>query len=97
MDKACIDSLIDHLKTVKAKKFILISTVDVFKSPVNVDENSPIILDELKPYGYNRRRLELFVKKNFTSHLIVRLPGLVGSGLKRILFMISRIITKSKR
>lgn len=83
MDRACIDSLIDHLKTVKAKKFILISTVDVFKSPVNVDENSPIILDELKPYGYNRRRLELFVKKNFTSHLIVRLPGLVGSGLKK--------------
>lgn len=36
VDKACIDSLIDHLKTVKAKKFILISTVDVFKSPVRI-------------------------------------------------------------
>lgn len=82
-DRACIDSLIDHLKTVKAKKFILISTVDVFKSPVNVDENSTIILDDLNPYGYNRRRLELFVEKYFSSNLIVRLPGLVGSGLKK--------------
>lgn len=82
-DRACIDSLIDHLKTVRAKKFILISTVDVFKSPVNVDENSTIILDDLNPYGYNRRRLELFVEKYFYSNLIVRLPGLVGSGLKK--------------
>lgn len=82
-DRACIDSLIDHLKTVRAKKFILISTVDVFKSPVNVDENSTIILDDLNPYGYNRRRLELFVEKYFSSNLIVRLPGLVGSGLKK--------------
>lgn len=82
-DRACIDSLIDHLKTVRAKKFILISTVDVFKSPVNVDENSTIILDELNPYGYNRRRLELFVEKYFSSNLIVRLPGLVGAGLKK--------------
>lgn len=82
-DRACIDSLIDHLKTVRAKKFILISTVDVFKSPVNVDENSNIILDDLNPYGYNRRRLELFVEKYFSSNLIVRLPGLVGSGLKK--------------
>lgn len=82
-DRACIDSLIDHLKTVRTKKFILISTVDVFKSPVNVDENSTIILDDLNPYGYNRRRLELFVEKYFSSNLIVRLPGLVGSGLKK--------------
>ena len=74
-DRACIDSLIDHIKTISAKKFVLISTVDVFKSPINVDENTPIILDELQPYGYNRRRLELFVQDNFQSHLIVRLPG----------------------
>ena len=82
-DKACIDTLIEHLKTIKAIKFILISTVDVFKSPVNVDENTPISLSELQPYGYNRRRLELFVQENFDSHLIVRLPGLVGTGLKK--------------
>ena len=82
-DKDCIDSLIGHLKTISAKKFILISTVDVFKSPVNVDENTSITLDELQPYGYNRRRLELFVEENFQSHLIVRLPGLVGTGLKK--------------
>lgn len=82
-DRNVIDSLIAHLKTIKAKQFILISTVDVFKSPVNVDENTSIKLNELQPYGFNRRRLELFVKDNFESSLIVRLPGLVGAGLKK--------------
>lgn len=82
-DQATVDSLIGHLRTISAEKFILISTVDVFKSPINVDENSEINLNELQPYGYNRRRLELFVQEHFKSHLIVRLPGLVGTGLKK--------------
>ena len=82
-DRAVIDGLIDHLKTVKAKRFVLISTVDVFKLPVMVDENTQIDLNDLQPYGFNRRRLELFVEKNFEEHLIVRLPGLVGAGLRK--------------
>lgn len=82
-DRVVIDNLIDHLKTVKTKRFVLISTVDVFKSPVMVDENTQINLDELQPYGFNRRRLELFVENTFQEHLIVRLPGLVGAGLRK--------------
>lgn len=82
-DRGVIDGIIEHLKAIKAKEFILISTVDVFKSPVGVDENTGIDMKALQPYGLNRRRLELFVQQHFENSLIVRLPGLVGHGLKK--------------
>ncbi|EJU2193862.1 hypothetical protein N4I51_003373 [Escherichia coli] len=62
---------------------MLISTVDVFKSPNGVDENSVIDTQGLHAYGLNRYRLERFVAKRFQQHLIVRLPGLVGPGLRK--------------
>lgn len=82
-DRAKIDGLIEHLRTVQCKTFILISSVDVFISPQGVDEDSPIVEDGLHAYGLNRRRLEKFVEQNFANHLIVRLPGLVGPGLRK--------------
>ena len=82
-DAAAIEGLITHLETVKAKTFVLISTVDVFQSPVAVDERSLIKTEGLQPYGFNRRRLESFVAEHFKRALIVRLPGLVGPGLKK--------------
>jgi hypothetical protein len=86
-DLAKINALIGHLRKVRAKTFILISTVDVFKTPVGVDESSPVVEDGLHAYGLHRRLLEKFVAEAFPRHLIVRLPGLVGPGLrKNILF-----------
>ena len=82
-DKASIDILIRYLETIKCKKFILISTVDVFKQPKNVDETSPVEEIGLHPYGLHRRFLEKFVQTNFSQHLIVRLPGLVGTKLQK--------------
>lgn len=78
-----IKELIENLKTIKCKKFILISTVDVFKDPINVDENTPVDTEGLHPYGLNRYYLEQFVSEHFKQALIVRLPGLVGPGLKK--------------
>jgi nucleoside-diphosphate-sugar epimerase len=78
-----IQSLIDHLKTIKCKKFILISTVDVFSNPYNVDENSIVDETNLDPYGKHRRYLEKFVEESFDDYLIIRLPGLFGQGLKK--------------
>ena len=83
VDRRGIDRLIAHLQTVKCRRFILISTVDVFKYPVDVDEDSPIDEANLHPYGLHRRHLELFVARTFRSHLIVRLPGVVGPGLRK--------------
>ncbi|MFB9867338.1 hypothetical protein [Vreelandella sulfidaeris] len=82
-DKSKIESLINHLKTIKCDMFILISTVDVFKKPVDVDEATPIEEEGLHAYGLHRRLLEKFVQEHFPKHLIVRLPGLVGPGLRK--------------
>ncbi len=82
-DRQNIEGLIDHLKTIQCKNFVLISTVDVFKSPVGVNEDTPVDEIGLHPYGLHRRLLEKFVESHFTNHLVVRLPGLVGPGLRK--------------
>ena len=82
-DRAKIQGLIGHLKTVQCNTCILISTVDVFKTPVGVDESSPVDEKGLHPYGLNRRLLETFVQGHFSRSVIVRLPGLVGPGLRK--------------
>lgn len=81
-DLAEIQMLIDHLKTINAKKLVLISTTDVYKNPVNVDEDDSIDTTGLHPYGLNRYYLEQFCHDNFDV-LIIRLPGLFGPGLKK--------------
>lgn len=82
-DRKKIDSLIDHLRTIKCNTLILISTVDVFNNPIGVDESSTVEEIELQAYGFHRRLLEKYVELNFPNHLIVRLPGLVGPGLRK--------------
>ncbi|MBC7405456.1 MAG: pyridine nucleotide transhydrogenase [Cytophaga sp.] len=78
-----IEGLIAHLKTIQCKTLILISTVDVFKDSTGADEESPVDESGLHAYGLHRRLLEKFVANHFTNHLIVRLPGLVGPGLRK--------------
>lgn len=86
-DRQKIDTLITHLETIQCNNFILISTVDVFKSPIGTDEFTPVDESGLHAYGLNRRLLEKFVESHFPRFLIVRLPGLVGPGLcKNVIF-----------
>jgi nucleoside-diphosphate-sugar epimerase len=82
-DKASIARLITALHTVNAAYVVLISTVDVFTNPLGVDEDSPIDTAGLQPYGLHRYQLEQAVKEQFEHHLIVRLTGLVGEGLRK--------------
>lgn len=82
-DRQKIDGLIKCLSTVTAKEIILLSTVDVFAEPRDVDEHTPVNEVGLHAYGLHRRMLEKFVIENFPMHLIVRLPGLVGPGLRK--------------
>jgi len=78
-----INALIDGIREIKTGTFIQISTVDVYKTPQMVYEDTPLDCDELHAYGRNRIYLESFIKKNFKSRLIIRLPALFGDGLKK--------------
>ena len=64
-----------NIMRIAPKKLVLISTIDVFKAPRNVDENSVIDTENLHPYGYNRYQLEIWVRENYPDSLIIRLPG----------------------
>jgi len=81
-DRKNIQNLIQHLKSIKAKKFILISTVDVYPNPIDVDENTIINIKDCHAYGKHRLELEQFVSNEFDS-TIIRLPALFGMGLKK--------------
>ncbi len=79
-----IENLLNVLADVEAERFVLISTVDVYKNAENVNENSAISTDGLHPYGLHRYRVEEFVKDRFGEKaVIIRLPGLFGRGLKK--------------
>lgn len=82
-DRKKIEDLISHLKTIQCKTFVLISTVDVFKNSLGVDEETFVDENGLHAYGLHRRLLEKFVENHFPNYLIVRLPGLVGPGLRK--------------
>ncbi len=82
-DRRGIDALIANLDAANCERFTLISTVDVFADALGVDESTPADAADLHAYGANRRHLERYVAERFPRHLIVRLPGLVGPGLRK--------------
>src|SRR5688500_10673002 len=82
-DRQTIDNLITYLQTIQRKTFVRISTIDGFKTPIEVDEGTPVDESGLHAYGVHRCMLEKFVESHFASHLIMRLPGLVGPGLRK--------------
>ena len=67
-DKLNTLKLIKNLKNIRTELFVLISTIDV-----HINHS----------YGKNRKMLEYFVKNNFQNYLIIRLPGIFGTGLKK--------------
>jgi nucleoside-diphosphate-sugar epimerase len=82
-DMASIQALMDHLATIKAKQFVLISTICNYANPIGVDEDSGLDTPHATPYGQHRARLEQFCREHFDNLLIARLPGLFGAGLKK--------------
>lgn len=73
----------ENISKIDPKKLVLISTIDVFKRPVEVDEDAVIDTDGLHAYGYNRYMLECWVRDNYPDAIIIRLPGLYGKNLKK--------------
>lgn len=78
-----ISALRDTLARVRARRFILISTVDVYPVPVAVDESSAIDEGAGHAYGRHRLQFERFIVETFPDVLIARLPSLFGAGLKK--------------
>lgn len=73
----------ENISRINPKKLVLISTIDVFKTPKYVDESSEIDTENLHAYGYNRYQLELWVREKYPEALIIRLPGLFGKNIKK--------------
>ena len=85
-DYESIKRLMNNLEKVKTKEFVLISTILVYSNPSVVDEDTPIDIGDLLPYGRHRRILEEFAESRFGA-TIMRLPGLFGKGLgKNIIY-----------
>jgi len=80
-DARSIARLETALSETKARRFILISTIDVYPHPRSVDERTELD-DAGEPYGRHRLRLERFVRARFDA-IVLRLPGLFGPGLKK--------------
>ena len=83
IDFDIIKNGIENIKKINPKRLVLISTIDVYKNPINVNEDDKIIQEDLEAYGRNRYYLEKWVKDNFDDYLIVHLPGLYGKNLKK--------------
>jgi hypothetical protein len=81
-DKEKINLLIKSLKNVKAKKFTLLSTIDVYNNPKNVTEENIKSLNH-NPYGSHRSILEDFISENFNNFKIIRLPIVYGKYFKK--------------
>jgi dTDP-4-dehydrorhamnose reductase len=78
-----IKSFMQSIRNVHAKRFVLISTIEVYDNPLGVNEDSAINRDNLRPYGLHRLQLEEFIKENFEEHTIIRMPNLYGEHLKK--------------
>ena len=78
-----LKELMKALDTVSCDQFILISTVDVFPNGNGHDENYDCASTANHAYGTHRFMFEEFVRKKFPSALILRLPALFGTGLKK--------------
>lgn len=82
-DMANLRRLMNALDDITAERFLLVSTVDVYPSPADVDEDTAIDASTTHAYGRHRRALERHVRERFPHASIVRLPALFGQGLAK--------------
>ena len=73
----------ENLRRLAPKQAVLISSVCVYADSRGKTESDEPEGAVLAPYGANRLQLEQWVREDFDSALIVRLPALYGKGLKK--------------
>ena len=62
-DKENVISIIEAIREVKAKRFVLISSIDVYSQPRG--QNEDVSPDAEMPYGKNRLMIESFIRNKF--------------------------------
>ncbi|GAA2567645.1 hypothetical protein [Microbacterium binotii] len=82
-DAAHIRELEEIISSFRTRRLVLVSTVDVYREPVGVDETTEPDTAGLHPYGLHRLQLEAFARRAVPETLVVRLPGLFGPGIKK--------------
>jgi nucleoside-diphosphate-sugar epimerase len=82
-DKAGIGRLLGPLAEVKARRFTLISSIDIYPIPRGVDEDTIIQREGHHAYGLHRLEVEDWIRERFPEVVILRLPGLFGPGIKK--------------
>jgi len=84
--EASVKSVVEILNNIKFKKYVYISTIYTYKNlknKKNTSENNQKNSDKISPYGFNKRIAELYIKKLSPKYLILRLPFIIGPGLRR--------------
>ena len=78
-------SILSKLSSVKCDLFILISSIEIYKTTKNkkYNENSKLLPKKKLNYGENRLFFEKEIKKLFKNFLIIRLPVVYGKRLKK--------------
>jgi hypothetical protein len=82
-DRLHVQAAAEEFVKVRCGRFILISTVDVYDSRIEVNEFTQPNKGCLEPYGLHRFWLEEQLKSTLENLTIIRLPGLFGPYLKK--------------
>lgn len=82
-DLAQIRQAEENIERIVPQRLVLISTIDVIRTPKDVDETTPIEENGLQAYGLHRYYLEQWVRSYDENALIIRLPALFGQNIKK--------------
>jgi len=83
---ASISSIVEYIHGINYKLFVHLSTVDVYDKKSSLEttkETAQIDTTKLDTYGFHKLLAEDYVRRYCPKYLIFRLPGLVGTGLKK--------------
>ena len=82
-DRAAIEALVDQLSKVRARRFVLVSSIAVLADFAGGADERTTAFQEEFAYGHHRRLLEAFCEGHFDHCMVVRLPALFGPGLRK--------------
>ena len=84
-DAKNIEKLKICLAQTKINHLVLISTIDIYDLPIEVNEDSIPNLQQQDYYGKHRYQFEQWITKqtNIKQYTIIRLPSLFGNNLKK--------------